>query len=79
MSIKQNSHFRYGSFRNSSLDTFDKVLLLQKIISSYTTPESFHSFSLVESDILFEFDTYCNLFLDMRNAHFNLKLQMKNV
>ena len=57
------------------METFEKVLVLEIIISSYTQ-EVFHSFSVVESSIEFEFETDCNLYLDMRDIHLSLKLQL---
>ena len=36
MSVNQSSHFRYGAFTNSSLEIFDKVPVLETIMSSYT-------------------------------------------
>ena len=60
MSVNQSSHFRYGAFTNSSLEFFDKVLVLETIMSSYTQ-EVFPSTSLDESSIEFEFETDRNL------------------
>ena len=74
MSINQ-SHFRYGVFTNSSLDIFDKVPVLETIILSYTY-EVFPSVSLDESSIEFEFETEPNVYLDMRDTHLSLKLQL---
>ena len=44
-------------------------------MSSYTQ-EVFPSTSLDESSIDFEFETDRNLYLDMLDTHFNLKLQL---
>ena len=74
MSVNQ-SHFRYGAFTISSLEIFDKVPVLETIMSSYTQ-EVFPSTSLDESSIEFEFETDCNLYLDMRDTHLSLKLQL---
>ena len=74
MSVNQ-SHFLYGAFTNSSLEIFDKVPVLETIISSYTQ-EVFRSTSLDESSIDFEFETDRNLYMDMRDTHFCLKLQL---
>ena len=74
MSVKQ-SHFRCGAFTNSSLEIFDKVPVLETIMSSYTQ-EVFPSTSLDESSIEFEFETDRNLYLDMRDTHLSLKLQL---
>ena len=74
MSVNQ-SHFRYGAFTNSSLEIFDKVPVLETIMSSYTQ-EVFPSTSLDESSIEFEFETDRNLYLDMRDTHLSLKLQL---
>ena len=65
MSVNQSSHFWYGAFSNSSFETFDKVPVLETIISSYPQ-EVFPSTSLDESSIEFEFETDRNLYLDMR-------------
>ena len=75
MSVNQSSHFRYGAFTNSSLEIFDKVPVLETIISSYTK-EIFPSTSLDESSIEFEFETDRNIYLDMRDTHLSLKLQL---
>ena len=56
MSVNQSSHFRYGAFISSSLEIFDKVPVLETIMSSYTH-EVFPSTSLDESSIEFEFET----------------------
>ena len=48
---------------------------METIISSYTQ-EVFPSFSLDESSIEFEFETDRNLYLDMRDIHLSLKLQL---
>ena len=74
MSVSQ-SHFRYGAFTNSSLEIFDKTPVLETIMSSYTQ-EVFPSTSLDESSIEFEFETDRNLYLDMRDTHLSLKLQL---
>ena len=42
---KNQSHFWYGAFTNSSLEIFDKVPVLETIMSSYTQ-EVFPSTSL---------------------------------
>ena len=74
MSVNQN-HFRYGAFTNSSFEIFDKVPVLETIMSSYTQ-EVFPSTSLDESSIEFEFETDRNLYLNMRDTHLSLKLQL---
>ena len=75
MSVNQSSHFWYEAFTNSSLEIFDKVPVLETIMSSYTQ-EVFPSTSLDESSIEFEFETDRNLYLDMRDTHLSLKLQL---
>ena len=74
MSVNQ-SHFRYGAFTNSSLAIFAKVPVLETIMSSYTQ-EVFPSTSLDESSIEFKFETDRNLYMDMRDTHLSLKLQL---
>ena len=74
MSVNQ-SHFRYGAFTNSSLEIFDKVPVLETIMSSYTQ-KVFPTTSMDESSIEFEFETDRNLYLDMRDTHLRLKLQL---
>ena len=74
MSVNQ-SHFRYGAFTNSSLETFDKVPVLETKMSSYTH-EEFSSTSLDDSSIEFEFETDRNLYSDMRDTHLSFKLQL---
>ena len=54
------SQFRYGAFTDSSLEIFDKVLVLETIMSSYTQ-EVFPSTSLDGSSIEFEFEMDRNL------------------
>ena len=61
MDINQKSHFRYGAFTNSSLEIFDKVPVLETIISSYTQ-EVFPSTSLDESSFEFDLETDRNFF-----------------
>ena len=74
MSVNQ-SNFRFGAFRNSALEIFDKVRDMEKIMSSYTQ-EVFPSTSLDGSSIEFEFETDRNFYLDMRDNHLRLKLQI---
>ena len=74
MSVNQ-SHFWYGAFRNSSLETFDKVPVLETIMSSYTQGV-FPSTSLDESSIEFEIETDRNIYLDMRDTHLGFKLHL---
>ena len=74
MSVNQ-SHFRYRVFTNSSLEIFDKVPVLETIMSSYTQ-EVFPSISLDESSFESDFETDCILYLDMRDTHLSLKLQL---
>ena len=74
MSVNQ-SNFWYGAFPNSSLEIFDKVPVLETIISSYKQ-EVFTSTSLDEGSIEFEFETDRNLYLDLRDTHLSLKLQL---
>ena len=57
------------------MEVFDKVPVLETIISSYTQ-EVFPSTSLDESSIEFEFETDRNQYLDMRETHLSLKLQL---
>ena len=76
MSVNQSSRFWYGAFTISSLEIFDKVLVLETIISSYIQ-EVFPSTSLDESSIEFEFETDRNLCLDkplLSDTHLSLKL-----
>ena len=75
MSVNQRSHFRYRVFTSSSLDIFDKVPVLETIISSYVQ-KVFPSTSLDESSFEFEFETDNNFYLDMRDTHLSLKLQL---
>ena len=74
MSVNQ-IQFRYGAFTNSSLENFDKDLVLETIMSS-CTQEVFPSTSLDETSIEFEFETDRNIYLDMRDTHLSLKLQL---
>ena len=57
------------------MDNFDKVPVLETFISSYTQ-EVFPSTSTDENSIEFEFETDRNLYLDMRDTHISLKLQL---
>ena len=58
-----------------SLKVFDKVPVLETIISSYTR-EVVASTSLDERGIEFEFETDRYFYLDMRDKHLSLKLQL---
>ena len=75
MSVNRSSDFKYGAFTNSSLKIFDKVPVLETIISSYIQ-EVFPSTSLDESSIELEFEKDRNLFLNMHDTHLSLKLQL---
>ena len=59
------------------MEIFDQVPVLEIFISSYTQ-EVFLITSLDESSIEFEFETDRILYLDMRDTHFSLKLQLFN-
>ena len=74
MTVNQ-SHFWYGAFTKSLLEIFDKVPILETIMSSYTQ-EVLPSTSLDESIIEFEIETDRNLYLDMPDNHLSLKLQL---
>ena len=54
---------------------FDKVTVLETIMSSYTQ-EVFPSTSLDESSLEFEFETDRNVYYDMRDTLLSLKLQL---
>ena len=73
---ENQSHFRYGAFTNSLFEIFDKVPVLETIMSSYTQ-EVFPSTSLDESSIEFEFETDRNLYWDIRDTHLSLKLTIQ--
>ena len=75
MNINQSSHFRYAAFTNTSSKTFDKVPVLEIMISSYTQ-EVYPSTSPDESGIGFQLETERNLDLNMRDTHVSLKLQL---
>ena len=55
MSISQSNQFRYGVFTICSLQVFDRVSVLETIMSFYTN-EIFHSTSLDESSNEIEFE-----------------------
>ena len=57
------------------MDNFDKVPVLETVISSYTQ-EIFPSTSSDENSIEFEFETDRNLHLDMQDNHIRLKLHL---
>ena len=67
--------FRHGDFTNSSLEIFDKVPVLETIMSS-DTREVFPNTSLDESSIEFEFETDRNLYLDVLDTRLSLKLHL---
>ena len=75
MSINQCVHFQYRVFTNYSEEIFDKVPVLETIMSSYTQ-EILPSVSLDESSNQFEFEMDRSLYLDMRDMHLGLKLQL---
>ena len=64
MDFNQSSHFRYGA----SFEIIDKVPVMETIMSSYTQ-DKFHSTSLKESSIEFNFETDCNLNLDLLDTN----------
>ena len=57
------------------MEIFDKIPVLEKIISAYTQ-DIFPSTSRDESSIEFESELDRNLSLDMRDTHLSLKLQL---
>ena len=69
-----DSNFRYGHFTNSCLEIFDKVPVLEPIISSHVQ-EVFPSTSLDESSIEFEFQTDRSTYLDMR-VHLMIQVEL---
>ena len=74
MSVGQ-SHFRYMVFTNSSLEVFDKVQVLETLLSSYTQ-KVFPKTSVDENFVGFEFEADRNLYLDMRDIHLSLRVQL---
>ena len=70
-----DSNFRYGHFTNSCLEIFDKVPVLEPIISSHVQ-EVFPSTSLDESSIEFEFQTDRSIYLDMRDTHLMIQVEL---
>ena len=56
------------------MEVFDKVPVLETIISSYTQ-DVYSSTSLDENSIEFDFGTDHNLYLDMHDTQLSLKLQ----
>ena len=62
-------------FGTELLQIFDKVPVLETILSSYIQ-EVFPNTSLDESSIEFQFKTDRNLYLDMRDTQLSLKLQL---
>ena len=77
MSKNKSSLCQYGAFTNFSLEIFDKVPVLETIMSSYAQ-EVFPSTSLDESSFEFEFEKDRNLYLYMRDSHLSFKLQLFN-
>ena len=73
MILNQSSHFWYRTFTNYSLENFEKVRVLETVLTSYTQ-EVFPVNSLDKSSIEFEFETDCNLYLNMRDINLSLKL-----
>ena len=57
MSIIQGSHSRYANNANSSLDIFDKISVLERVLSSYTQ-ELFPSISLDKNSFEFGYAWY---------------------
>ena len=70
-----DSNFRYGHFTNSCLEIFDKIPVLEPIISSHVQ-EVYPSTSLDESSIEFEYETDRSIYLDMRDTHLMIKLKL---
>ena len=75
MKLKQSSNFWSGAFTISYLEISDIIPALETIISPYTQ-EVFPSTFLDESSTEFELETDRNLYLDMRDTHLSLKLQL---
>ena len=77
MSKNKSSLCQYGAFTNFSLEIFDKVPVLETIMSSYSQ-EVFPSTYLDESSFEFELEKDRNLNLCMSDSHLSLKLQLFN-
>ena len=75
LSISQSNHFWYRAFTNSSMESFDRVPVLEILIWSYTQ-EVFPGTFRDESSIEFQIETDRNLFSDLRDTHLSLKLQL---
>ena len=73
-----DSNFRYGHFKNSCLEMFDKIPVLEPIKSSHVH-EVYPSTSLDESSIefKFEFETDRIINLDMRDNHLQIKVGLQ--
>ena len=74
MSINQSSQFRYGAFKYSSLEIFDKIPILETISSSYTQ-ELFPNTSLDESSIEFEFEMDRIPYLGLSDTHLSALIE----
>ena len=71
-----DSNFRYGHFTNSCLEIFDKIPVLESTESSHVQ-EKYNSTSLDESSIEFEFETDRSIYLDMRDIHLQIKVDLQ--
>lgn len=75
MKTTNDSNFRYGHFTNSCLEIFDKIPILEPILSSHVQ-EVYPSTSLDESSIEFEYETDRSIYLDLRDTHLLIKVQI---
>ena len=71
-----DSNFRYGHFKNSCLEIFDKIPVLEPIESSQVQ-EVYPSTSRVENCLEFEFETDRSIYLDMRDIHLQIKVGLQ--
>ena len=71
-----DSIFPYGHFTNSCLEIFDKIPVLEPIESSHIQ-EVYPSTSLHESSIEFELETDRGIYLEMRDIHFQITVELQ--
>ena len=71
-----DSNFRYGHFKNSCLEIFDKIPVLEPIESSHVQ-KVYPSTSLDENNIEFEFETDRSIYIDMRDIRLQIKFGLQ--
>ena len=67
---------RQGDFKNFCVEILEKKTVLEPI-DSFHLQEVYHSLSLLESSIEFEFETDRSIHLDVRDIHLQIKVALQ--